>query len=92
MINWYAADYNPGPNWLDGKPLNDQPLDDHVEYLVGLHRNGKVIMGGPFGDGTGGLVVFAAFDILDIEDLVARDPAIVDGVLVATVKHWARIV
>ena len=49
-------------------------------------------MGGPFGDGTGGLVVFAAFDILDIEDLVARDPAIVGGVLVATVKHWARIV
>ena len=92
MTTSYIAYYQPGPNWLEGKPLRDQPLKTHVDYLIELHRNGRVIMGGPFGDGSGGLVVFAADDIVDVNDVVSRDPAIAAGILVASVKHWARIV
>ena len=57
MTDSYAAYYEPGPNWLKGKPLNDQPLKSHVDYLVSLHEQGKLSMGGPLADGSGGLVV-----------------------------------
>lgn len=92
MTNSYIAYYTPGPKWLKGKPLKDQPLQSHVEYLVGLHRTGRVIMGGPFGDGSGGLVIFTADDIVDVNEAVSCDPAVAEGVLVASVKHWTRIV
>ena len=92
MTNSYIAYYKPGPNWLEGKTLKEQSLKTHVDYLIALHRNGTVIMGGPFGDGSGGLVIFAADDIIDVNEVVSRDPAVAEGILVASVKHWARIV
>ena len=92
MTNSYIAYYKPGPNWLEGKSLKDQPLQKHVNYLVELHRSGSVIMGGPYGDGSGGLVVFAADDIIDVNEVVSRDPTVAEGILVASVKQWSRIV
>ena len=92
MTNSYIAYYKPGPNWLEDRPLKEQPLKTHVDYIIGLHRNGTVIMGGSFGDGSGGVVIFAADDIIDVNEVVSRDPAITEGILVAEVKHWARII
>ena len=92
MTNTYIAYYEPGPKWLEDKPLKDQPLKAHVDYIVRLHGDGKVSMGGPFGDGSGGLVVFVADDIIEVNDLLSCDPAIAEGILVASVKRWARVV
>lgn len=92
MTNTYIAHYEPGPEWLEGKTLKDQPLNAHVDYLIRLHGDGKVSMGGPFGDGSGGIVVFVADDINEVNNLVSLDPAISEGILVASVKHLARIV
>jgi uncharacterized protein YciI len=88
----YAAYYEPGPNWLRGKSLKEQPLKTHVEYLVSLHERGKLSMGGPLADGSGGLVIFVAEDLEEVERMVLSDPAIEDGILIATVKKWSRIV
>lgn len=88
----YVADYAPGPNWISGLPLKGQPLKAHVDYLIALHEKGTVFMGGPFRDGSGGLVLFTAEDLSEVEKYVAMDPAIAEGLLVATVRHWARIV
>ena len=30
---------------------------DHLAYMAGLHDRGRVVMGGPVGDGSGALVV-----------------------------------
>ena len=92
MTDSYAAYYEPGPKWLKGKPLNDQPLKSHVDYLVSLHEQGKLSMGGPLADGSGGLVIFTAENQEEVEALLSSDPAIVDGILAATVKKWARVV
>ena len=88
----HVAHYAPGPNWRPGKPICDQPLDEHVEYLRRLHEAELVIMAGPFEDSTGGLVVFAANRQDNVESLVSRDPAIEDGTLVARVRTWVRMV
>ncbi len=92
MQNSYIAYYRPGPKWLTGKPLKDQPLKSHANYLLALHERGKLIMAGSFTDGSGGLVIFTGDQISEVEDMVADDPAVTGGILVASVKKWSRIV
>ena len=91
MTNSYIAFYQPGRSWIKGSPLRDQPLEPHLEYLLALRDRGSVTAGGPFRDGSGGIVIFSADDIVEVNQLVARDPAIVDGILTANVKEWTRI-
>ena len=92
MPDSYAAYYEPGPNWLAGKSLKEQQLRPHVEYLVSLHKQGKLSMGGPLADGSGGLAIFTVEDQEEAQNMVSSDPAIESGILVATVKKWSRIV
>ena len=92
MVKSFVAHYEPGLSWLKGKPMKDQPLKAHVDYLLGLHDRGKLIMGGPLADGLGGLVIFAAESIEEVEEILSSDPAIVNGIFAATVKEWSRIV
>ncbi len=91
MTDSYAVYYEPGPKWLKGKPLKDQPLKSHVDYLVSLHEQGKLSMGGPLTDGSGGLVIFTVENQEEVDTLLSLDPAIANGILVATVKKWARV-
>lgn len=88
----FIADYEPGPNWLPDRPLKDQPLRAHVDYLLRLHKDEKLLMGGPLTDGSGGVVIFTANTVGEVEKMLSEDPAIVNGVLVASVKQWSRIV
>ena len=91
-MNMHVAHYEPGPNWRPGKPICDQPLDEHVKYLRRLHDVGLVMMAGPFEDSSGGLVVFTADRIDAVRSLVSKDPAIEEGTLVAKVSAWLRMV
>ncbi len=92
MVKSFVVYYEPGLNWLKGKPLKDQPLKAHLDYMLELHGRGKLIMGGSFADGSGGLVIFAAESIKEVEEILSSDPAIVSGILAATIKEWSRIV
>ncbi len=60
MVKSFVAYYEPGPNWLKGMPMKDQPLKAHVEYMVALHDRERLTMGGPFADDSGALVIFTA--------------------------------
>ena len=88
----FIAHYEPGPAWLAGRPLREQPLGAHVAYLVDLHEKGSVLMGGPLADGSGGFVVFSADSGDQVAALLAGDPAIREGILVASAREWSRIV
>ena len=92
MEKCFAAIYQPGPNWISGKPNSQQPLSDHVAYLTDLHRQNVVAMGGPFADGEAGLVILAAADAAEAVRLIDRDPAVQSGILEAEVREWRRIV
>jgi len=87
-----AVLYEPGPNWLPGRPLSQQPLREHVDYLLALHETGQLEMGGPYADGSGGLVILSVADVAEAERLVADDPAVVSGILQATIRAWNRVV
>ncbi len=92
MQKTFAVIYRPGRAWLQGKPVSEQPLKEHVEYLLGLHERGELVMCGSFSDSSGGLVLLDVDGINKARGLVSEDPAIVKEVLTAEVYEWYRVV
>ena len=88
----YAVDYRPGPSWIDGKHLADQPLHAHVDFWLTMVAVGRVVLAGPFRDGLGGLVVFGASSEQEADDIVRDDPAVRDGILNASLRGLDAIV
>jgi len=61
----------------------------HRVRLAALHESGVVKMAGPFGDGSGALIIFDV-DVRDeLDKLMAVDPYFTTpGVAVKTVRQW----
>jgi len=81
--------YKPGPGWLPGKSLKEQPLQEHGKYILGLYSKGLLKFGGPFADGTGGAAVFEAADESEAKTIVAKDPAVISQIFVGDLHPWA---
>ena len=63
----------------------------HMANIERLAKQGKLALAGPFGDADGdwrGLFVFAVKDIDEAKALVATDPVIRQGEMVADYHHW----
>ncbi|MCU0492764.1 MAG: YciI family protein [Chloroflexaceae bacterium] len=80
--------YRPGPSWLAGKPIAEQPLAGHFAYMEQLYSQGILRLGGPFLDDSGAAAVLEADDLTTAQQLAAHDPAVVAGVAVVSVHGW----
>jgi uncharacterized protein YciI len=87
----YLVIYRPGPGWLAGKPLAEQPLKEHGKYMLDLYSKGTTKFAGPFLDDSGGAVVFEAENENDAKATVAGDPAVRSGVFVAELHPWGLV-
>ena len=84
----YLVVYRPGPAWVAGKPVGEQLLKDHFKYMVDLHVAGALEMAGPFLDDTGGAMVHRVADDAEAKRLIAADPAVTGGVMLADIRPW----
>jgi len=87
----FVVFHTPGPKWLAGKTLFDQPgVMEHVGYYRKLLETGKLALGGPHLDvGGGGMMVPAAgIAEAEISAFAAEDPAVKSGVLRFEVRPW----
>ena len=87
-MNRFALQYSPGPNWENDKSIYDQDLKEHIAYMERLHKEGKLLMGGPFSDSTGGLALLKVGSIEEAADIVEKDPAVLNGVFEVAVRPW----
>lgn len=63
----------------DEKKIQEiRPL--HRDYAQKLRNEGKLVVAGPFRDGTGALIVYEADSLRDAEALAANDPFFKEGV------------
>jgi uncharacterized protein YciI len=85
----YLLLYRPGPAWIPGRPVGEQPLREHRRYLQGLAAKGVLRMAGPFADDAGGAVAFEAEDMAAASALALADPAVVSRVFLFEVHPWA---
>jgi uncharacterized protein len=83
--------YRPGPAWLPGKPVSQQPLTEHGKYMLSLYVNGSMKFAGPLTDDAGGAVVLQVVDEAEAKAIVAADPAVKDGIFVHEIHPWGLV-
>ena len=79
-----------GPAWAAGKTVREQPYwSEHADFMDRLFEQGMVIMGGPFTDGTGSLVLLEAETEDEVRTLLASDPFVVHDIFaLSSLKQW----
>lgn len=88
MDQAFVICYRRGPAWLDGKTVFEQPLQAHLAYMKSLSAAGTLMLGGPFVDDLGGLIVVAAAGADEARAIYEADPAVRDRVMVAEAHPW----
>jgi uncharacterized protein len=74
-----------------GKGLDLKPyLADHLTYMIGLEREGKLFASGPFGDGTtgDGMTIVRADDEAEARRIAMQDPFVVNGIRTFKIQPW----
>ena len=64
----------------DAKEKRPQQRPAHLQHLEPLAQAGKVVLAGPFTDGSGSLIVIEADSRESVWALLARDPYVTNGV------------
>lgn len=80
-----------GPNRVDDADERKAMFAGHMANIDRLSKEGKLALAGPFGDDTGdwrGLFVFAVGSIDEAKALVATDPVVIKGEMVAEYHKW----
>lgn len=84
----YAVVYEIGRGWHLGKPIEEQALNEHYNFLQYLYQQGILIEGGPYLDDSGGLALIRAEDIDAAWEIVEQDPAVINEVFVPEIHPW----
>lgn len=64
---------------------------EHLSYLEKMRNEGHVKINGKFSDGSGGLVIYQAPSYKECEELVKRDPYILEGARSYEIKEWEAV-
>jgi uncharacterized protein YciI len=84
----YLVLYRPGPAWLTGKSVMEQPLKEHGKYMLSLYIKGSMKLAGPLTDNAGGAVLLEVSNEAEAKAIVANDPAVKSGVFVYEMHPW----
>ena len=84
----YLVLYRPGPGWLTGKSVMEQPLKEHGKYMLSLYIKGSMKLAGPFTDNAGGAVLLEVANEAEAKAIVTNDPAVKSGVFVYEMHPW----
>jgi len=82
--------HRPGPKWDSALGFREQDgIAEHVAHYRALHDAGKLELGGPYLDGSGGMMI-ATQDVgaEQFTALAEADPAVASGLLTFEVKEW----
>ena len=90
MKNTFVILWGHGTAWVPGKTVREQPYwDEHADFMDRLFENGMVVLGGPFADATGSMVVVESENEHEVTDLIARDPFVVHNIFaLSSLKQW----
>jgi uncharacterized protein YciI len=90
MKKTFAIFFSSGPAWIAGKTSREQPYwTEHAAFMDKLFENGTVILGGPYADYTGLLVIIEAFNNEDAYEIFGQDPFVLYGIVcMSGVHEW----
>lgn len=86
---YFVLTHSPGPLWDPAKGFREQPgLQQHLGYMSGFAGKGQIVMGGPFLDNSGGMMIFDVATLEAARAIAEADPAVKSGLLRVAVKPW----
>ncbi|HET9137253.1 MAG TPA: hypothetical protein VFO76_11490 [Candidatus Kapabacteria bacterium] len=81
---YHVLFHSPGPNWDPALSFQDQlGIMEHVRYMAGS----GMIMGGPFLDNFGGMMMYDGSPE-EAERIAHADPTVKNGLLTVVVRPW----
>jgi uncharacterized protein YciI len=84
-----VARFKAGPTWQNGPPEAQPDWDAHQVFVDQLVTEGTIVMGGPFTDFSGSLVLFEGLTADEVRSLIAADPFVENQVFVIEdVRDW----
>lgn len=90
--NYYFTIYRPGPGWVKEKTMFEQPkIREHGFYMGQLQMKGEIVLGGPFTDNTGGLVIFDFADAGTAVEKIKKDPIIQNDIVLVEIIPAADV-
>jgi uncharacterized protein YciI len=90
MTTYYAVSLVPGSKWDRSKTAREQAYwGEHAQFMDLLFEAGAIVLGGPFADRSGSLVVVKAETAKQVQAMFADDPWATHDVLTAgEIKEW----
>jgi uncharacterized protein YciI len=81
--------FKAGPAWQSGPPEEQPEWDAHAAFVDDLVERGTFVMGGPFADYSGSMVLLEDVTVEEARALLDWDPFIRNGVFVLdSVQDW----
>ena len=75
--------------YVDDPTVVTQVRPTHRRYTAQLTAAGKLVAGGPFADGSGGLFIYEVASLEEAQAIVAADPYQTEGAFAHTeLKAW----
>src|SRR4051812_17439219 len=89
-MNMFVVLRAPGKSWEVGKSALEQPyVDEHAEFMNRLFEAGKIMLGGPFTDGSGAMVIVRTTTEQQAHTIFDDDPWVLQTILDrGQVKPW----
>ena len=88
---FFLLEYRPGSSWSEGKPLQEQPVGEHLGYVTELFERGELIAGGPLPAEDGGRYIVAVADQKAAVALVKRDPGVRSMLFEVEIHPWRPV-
>jgi uncharacterized protein YciI len=86
---YFVLFHSPGEKWKQGVSFREQPgVREHVQYMSSFIESKKLVIGGPFLDNSGGMMVMSAESREEAEKIANADPSVQNGLLKVDVKPW----
>jgi len=86
---YFVLFHSPGPQWVHSLSFREQPgVMEHVAYMAAFAENGTLLLGGPFLDNSGGMMILKAETMEEAEKIANDDPTVKSGLLNVQVRQW----
>ena len=89
MAMFHVVVNRSGPEWLHGRPLEEQTgWEEHAAFMDGLVEDGFIVLGGPLADEERVVHAINAASEGEIRATLARDPWSGSHLVIDVIEAW----
>ena len=79
---YFVLLHSPGERWTPNVSFREQPgIMEHVQFMSSIMQNKQLVMGGPFLDNSGGIMIIRSESLEAARELANTDPTVKNGLL-----------